>query len=353
MVEIKLMKARKSYDFNVPNTNEPSEDIMELINNPELGMDGKRDGTRAQIHIDEDGNMVIYGRGTVQEELHSKNRQQRNYNVTFPELVRRIPELKCSKFDCEITIRDPNTGLENYNMLETRVNRKSDISVYADKYPATVEIFDVLEYLGEDLTNSTLDERKMIQHGVDFRKFPNFQHLPFFKDKDNKLQLVLEALNIGSEGVMVKDIDGKYVDGPGDWYKAKRTHTEDVFILGMSPGEGKFAPFFGKIHCFQLVGNTPKFVCDVGGGFDFQQMKYIKEYIGEWLPKPKSDSEAIQRYNYLNDKHRLMVIEVKHYGIVKIGRRHPNFVRIRTDKSPEECIVGQTPVQSDNINEWI
>lgn len=352
---MKLMKARKAYDFNKPNSNDPSEQILELIEDPEFGMDAKRDGTRAQIYIDEEGNMTIFGRGTVQEELHSEKRQQRIYNQTFPELVKRMPELKCSRFDCEITIRDPNTGLENYNILETRVNRKTDIATYAKLYPASVEVFDILEFLGEDLTSRPLRERKQIQmgqFGTDLHKHREYMNLPFYDDKKLKLQLVIESLRLGLEGVMIKHLDGKYVEGPGDWYKAKRTHTEDVFVLGMSPGLGKFSPYFGKLHCFQLIDNIPKFVCDVGGGFDFTQMKFIKEFIGEYLPKPKSDNEAKQRYQYLKERHKLMVIEVKHYGIVKTGRRHPNFVRIRTDKDPEEC-TNTTKVESASMNEWI
>lgn len=351
----KIMKARKAYDFNIANTNKPSEDIMRLIAEAGVAMDAKLDGTRAIVEVDADGNIKIYGRGTVQKTLHSDERVQRVYNQQFPELVRKVaPELALSRFDCEITITDPDTGLENYNVLETRVSRKKDINLYADKYPATINVFDVQMALGEDVTGMSLADRRQILEDLEVAK--NMKRSDLMRlartSKEKKI-LVDRMLELGSEGVMIKDLEAKYVDGRGDWFKAKRTHTEDVIVLGISPGQGKFKPYFGKLHCYQFNAKGDlEFVCDVGGGFNFEQMAFIRDYFGKYYDKPKSRTDMRTRYHLLKELEHVMVIEIKHYGIVKRGRRHPVFVRIREDKDATEC-MRREGAEEDSLDEWL
>lgn len=341
--ELKIMKARKSYDFNYGDSLAP--DMTKIIDDDNLGVDFKRDGTRAIIDIDDDGNITIYGRGTVQKELHSLDRERRIYNTQFPELIpRKVDEgLRGMRFDAEITIQDPSTGKENYNLLETRVSRKDSIGLYASRHPATIEIFDILRNQGEDITGAPLIHRRDILERINLTSLNRASILPIAIDQREKRALMIRALKLDLEGVMIKELDAPYVDGRGKWAKAKRTHTEDVIVLGMSPGQGKFAPYFGMLHCYKM--NQDKsftFVCDVGGGFTFSQMTQIKEIIGEYLPRPDGDNETKDRYKYLSENNKLLVIEIKHYGIVNTGRRHPVFLRIRTDKDADECLTTST-----------
>lgn len=353
--DFKIMKARKAYDFNVANTNNPSEEIQRLIADAGLAMDAKLDGTRAIVEVDADGNITIYGRGTVQQTLHSDDRMQRVYNDQFPELARRVaPDLALSRFDCEITITDPDTGLENYNILETRVSRKKDVALYADKYPATINVFDIQTALGQDVTGLPLTERRAILEELELQKYLERSLLmQLARTPKEKKALVAAMLAAGSEGVMIKDVDAPYVDGRGKWFKAKRTHTEDVIVLGISPGQGKFKPYFGKLHCYQFDGKGDlEFICDVGGGFNYEQMAFIRDYFGKYYDKPTSRTEMKSRYHLLKEVERLMVIEIKHYGIVKKGRRHPVFVRIRQDKDATECMQ-RTGAEEDSLDEWV
>jgi ATP-dependent DNA ligase len=336
------MKAKKSVDFNVPNTNDPSKRLLELIQDEQFAMDLKCDGTRAVFEFDEDGVPTIYGRGTVQVERHSKDRKQRVYNEQFPEMSIKMPELALTTLDTEIVITDPDTGIENYNILQTRANRKSDIGLYAQKYPALGQVFDIQRYNGEDLTGKTLRERLEVLETIFEvqRRLGRLQRLPVGMNPTAKTLIAQKALQTGAEGVMVKDLDATYKDGRGNWFKAKRTHTEDVFILGVEPGRGKFAPYFGQLHTYQFDdrGNI-HYVCAVGGGFTFEEMAEIKQFFGACFQRPHNNQTDLKsRYHSLKNGGKLMVIEIKHYGIQKTGRRHPVFLRIRQDKDGDECI---------------
>jgi len=352
----KFMRAKKAVDFNIPNTNKPSDDLLEYIKDDQYGIDLKIDGTRAVIDIDEEGNITIYGRGTVQKQLHSEERVQRVYNDQFPELAKiKIPELALTRLDSELIIKNPDTGKTDYNLLETRVSRKKDVQLYAAKYPACFQVFDIQKFKGEDLTNKSLFSRRIALHEASLQMMKIQKQIEIMSlgvDVDQKNKIVLQALESDAEGVMIKDLDAIYNDGSGEWFKAKRVHTEDVFVLGITEGTGKYKPYFGQLHCYQFdeYGKI-HFICSVGGGFSFEQMAAIREYYGKdvYYPKIKDSRQMLNQYQMLKEMNKLLVIEIKHYGIVKSGRRHPNFIRIR-EKDAEECILSSSQPTDDQMS---
>lgn len=344
--EFPIMKARHSIDFNIPNTIEPSAELLRFVRDPNYVVDQKLDGTRAIIDIDSQGNIVIYGRGEVQDTPHSETKSQRIYNSQFPELVQtiKIPSLANSRLDAELVIHNPETKKIDYNLLETRVNRKDNIKSLSEQFPADVKIFDVQMLQGDDLTKMPLYERrKLLESSFDIFSVnpPHYSILPQLSEVNEKMKLVKSLLSDSSvEGVMVKDMNSIYKDGSGDWWKSKRTYTDDVVILGISPGKGKFEKYFGKLHGYHYDPNSRQFkwVCDIGGGFDFSEMLKIKQYFGNEFYEKVLGKDTISRYQDLVNKKMIMVAEVKYYGQVKEGYRHPTFIRWRSDKGAEDCL---------------
>src|SRR5215469_1201917 len=108
------------------------------------------------------------------------------------------------------------------------------------------------------------------------------------------------------EGSVLKLLNAPYAGKRHkSWLKLKETETEDVTIIGYKPGQGKFKDLIGAITFKAsngVVGNC--------SGMDDDTRIYISDHKETLLGK---------------------VIEVKHYGLLVDGYRHPQFVRFRDE----------------------
>lgn len=129
-----------------------------------------------------------------------------------------------------------------------------------------------------------------------------------------------ECVNYGMEGLMVKNPLGKYVPNkrPKDtWVKLKANDTADVVVVGYKPGEGKYDGLIGSIEFGQYKNGmlVRKGFCS---GMDEDTRVEISKNRSQFM-------------------HRVM--EIRYFG--KVGPeqnfRHPNFLRWREDKLPEDC----------------
>jgi ATP-dependent DNA ligase len=108
------------------------------------------------------------------------------------------------------------------------------------------------------------------------------------------------------EGSVLKDILMPY---PGkrhkSWLKWKAEETIDVTITGYKPGQGKFLGLIGAVTFLApdgTIGNC--------SGMDDDTRIFISDHREVLLGK---------------------VIEIKHYGLLVDGYRHPQFVRFRDE----------------------
>ena len=146
--------------------------------------------------------------------------------------------------------------------------------------------------------------------------------------KKGKLEWYERIVKSGGEGVVAKNVNGLYQPGvrSKDWIKVKRVETEDVVIMGFIPVGGKgvvrdrvgHEGAVGAIEYGLYDSNGElKSVGRAGGLEDEERLAFAKDpdaYIGK-------------------------VMEISGQAVGKGGAmRHPRFVRIRDDKSPEECI---------------
>jgi ATP-dependent DNA ligase len=124
----------------------------------------------------------------------------------------------------------------------------------------------------------------------------------------------------GGEGVMLKNPLARYNPDTrlaNNWYKVKKWETIDVVIDDYTEGLGKYTGQIGAIIGADAQGNP---VVKCSGMTDEQRVEFTERWP-LWKGK---------------------VMEVKHFGKVGIdegGYRHPQFLRVRFDKLPEECIL--------------
>lgn len=191
---------------------------------------------------------------------------------------------------------------------------------------ATYMVFDIMCYRGMDVRSNKLATRREAIESI-IEPTERVQVSPQFPYSDEAYVTLLEQ---GFEGGVVKDPNSTYDGKRGyGWYRLKRTETIDVVVRGIVWGTGKFENLLGAL---------------VFGAYD--------------PTNPKADDEGfvpIGQCSGMDDATRIAmtaqhaegslkgtVIEVKHYGQAPTGGyRHPQFLRVRTDKQATSCLLSE------------
>lgn len=184
--------------------------------------------------------------------------------------------------------------------------------------------FDLLACQGKDLTTvPDALRRGALEMVTDLLRLHTDHILiaPRWTRVEDWEELMSEVVAAGGEGLMVKNPLSAYYPGKrptNAWFKAKEVDTADVVIMGFKPGEGKYSNQIGAIEFGQYRGGILTARSRCSGMNDSQRRDFTDNgnaYVGK-------------------------VMEVKYFGRVGPERslRHPQFVCIRTDKEPQECV---------------
>lgn len=169
--------------------------------------------------------------------------------------------------------------------------------------------------------------------GLDVRHLPYSERLKFAREVVAEVQFPLELSRsfpfsyydkVWSNLVSKRDFEGlvfrkwhtPYEDPVG---RRKLDVTDEFVVLDALVGKGKNAGRLGALVVGKFSNGVLKGLMSVGGGF--------------------SDAEREEFWHYPN---RIIGAVVEVVGKARFDSgalRHPNFVRIRTDKRPEECIL--------------
>jgi DNA ligase D-like protein (predicted 3'-phosphoesterase) len=146
----------------------------------------------------------------------------------------------------------------------------------------------------------------------------------------------------GLEGIMAKRLGSPYEPGARSraWLKVKPLRTCDCVVFGYPKGEGVRVGTFGALVlglCDQGKGVS---IGRVGTGFDQADLESITSTLaGLKAGEPTLTGAEKGEIAWV---HPRMVVEVVYQSVTRDGRlRMPRFVRIRTDKAPEECTPDQ------------
>ncbi|HDJ26356.1 MAG TPA: ATP-dependent DNA ligase [Candidatus Bathyarchaeota archaeon] len=240
----------------------------------------KMDGLRMQIHKDGD-RIVIF------------SRRLENLTEQFPdavELARTHVKPKQAIVECEACAIDPDTGdlLPFQELMHRR--RKYGIEEAAKEYPVALYMFDVLYVDGRDVTTEPYIKRREILEQIivqdDWVKvIPNI----ITDDPEELERFFQEAVQLGCEGLMVKDLKAPYRAGAREfsWIKLKReyqaelTDTIDLVIIGAYHGRGRRAGRYGAflLAAYDPEGDVFKATTKVGTGFTDEDLEKFKELL--------------------------------------------------------------------------
>ncbi len=254
------------------------EEIIEKLG--KASAEWKMDGLRMQIHKDGD-KIVIF------------SRRLENLTEQFPdacELARTHIKPERAIVECEACAVDPDTGdlLPFQELMHRR--RKYGIEQAAKEYPVALYMFDVLYVDGRDVTVEPYIERRRLLEQIIVQDewvkvIPNI----ITDDPEELERFFEEAVQLGCEGLMVKDLKAPYRAGAREfsWIKLKREYraeisdTIDLVIIGAYHGRGRRA---GKYGAFLLAAYDPendvfKATTKVGTGFTDEDLAKFKELL--------------------------------------------------------------------------
>lgn len=219
---------------------------------PAVAVEWKLDGVRIQVHRQAD-----------RVEIYTRNLNPVTSRLAeVAELVRRFP-LHSIVLDGEVlSFGDdgrPARFQETAGRFGTEELNERGLHPF---------FFDILHLDGDDLVDRPLAERRpLLEKVVGDHAVPHLRaELP------EEVEAVLgDALAVGHEGVVVKDLDSTYQAGRrgAAWRKLKPVHTLDLVVLAAEWGHGRRQGWLSNLHLgalgedgFVMVGKTFKGLTD-------------------------------------------------------------------------------------------
>lgn len=299
----------------------------ELPTGPGWGYEFKWDGVRA-VAVISGGSGRFYARSGAE------------ITAAYPELAPLGTQLSEAVLDGEVVVLD-QAGRPSFTALAERMHVRDPIRAaqLAATIPITYMIFDILVLNGVGLADRPYAERRATLEALAAGGLagPRWLVPPMFTDGPATMAAA-EENNL--EGVVAKRLSSVYRPGVRslDWIKTKFEPTVDLVVGGWRPGVRKIGGL--------LVG-TPRpdyqliFRGRVGGGIGAAAERKLLSAL-EPLRSPTSPfAEGLPREDAKDAiwVRPEVVVEVKYGARTPDGRmRFPRFIRIRTDKTVEECM---------------
>ncbi len=292
----------------------------------------KYDGMRVQIH--KSGSKIAIF-----------TRRLDNITKQFPELVE--ASKKCIKADTAIAEGeavgiDPKTRKpQPFQKLSQRIKRKYGIEEMQKHIPVEMNLFDIMYLNGKNLLETPYSERWQKLSGV-IKENPDFHLAENLVTGDAKKAEAFykKALNLGHEGLMIKNLDAHYMPGSRVKYMYKlkqERETLDLAIIGAVWGKGRRSKWLGSFVLGARDSDTGGFVGvgKVATGLTDGDLENLTTLL-----KPLIESENIKDVK-IRPK---IVVEVGFEEIQKSPKyksgyalRFPRVKRIRDDKGSEDA----------------
>ncbi len=195
-----------------------------------------------------------------------QSRSGKDKTAFFPEIRPRT--IRPAILDGEIVVYI--NGRTDFNAIQHRTT-DSDIKFRMNQYPASYEVFDILELDGQSTLSLPLSERKRLLNAVIIED----EHLHLTPYTQDGLDLMDKAINQQWEGIIGKPMPMPYLQGRRDWVKVKITQTDTFTVCGYTTGTGWRAASFGALVLGKTANGHLKYVGEVGTGFtegDIEQL---------------------------------------------------------------------------------
>ena len=239
---------------------QPADDLDESLEAMgEAALEFKLDGARVQVHKSGD-DVRIYSR-----RLH-------DVTASVPDLVDAVRGLHARELILDgeaLALRADGTP-HPFQVTMGRFGTKLDVERSRRDLPLTPFFFDLLRLEGDDLHDAPARERfRALREAAPSFAVPQ----RITSDPSDADAFFEEALRRGHEGVMMKDLEGRYEAGRrgAGWLKLKPAHTLDLVVLAAEWGHGRRKGRLSNLHLgardpqtggFVMLGKTFKGMTD-------------------------------------------------------------------------------------------
>lgn len=277
----------------------------------------KWDGYRA-IAVVEDGTVRLTSRNGL------------DLTGAYPELA----ELVTAVGDHDVVIDGEVVALDGQGRSRFELLQNHD-----RRHEAHYMVFDLLWLDGESLLGRPWVQRRARLEELIGSAHPHV-HVPptLGTDRDDAIATSRE---LGLEGVVAKAAQSHYLPGrrSSDWVKLKNIRTQEVVVVGWSPGKGGRAATLGSLLLAVHEEGALTYVGKVGSGFTddgLEQARRVLEDIEVDTPAPEGvPAEEARKARWVEP---LLVGEVSFAEWTASGRlRQPVWRGWRPDRPPEDA----------------
>nr|CAG8626052.1 12260_t:CDS:10 [Entrophospora candida] len=262
-------------------------------------------------------------------------------SVKFPDIIEKLSKfvkhgIKSFILDCEVVAWDLEKDcLLPFQVLSTR--KRKDVKGSDIKVKVCLFAFDLLYLNGESLLKKPLIERRELLYNS-------------FQEIKGEFAFAHEIIATNTEEIQsfLDESVKNNCEGTGD--------SLDLVVIGADYGRGKRTNFYGTflLACFDPDNEEYQTICKLGTGFSDADLethyKFLKEHEIEGAKSYYNYDKATKPDVWFEP---CQVWEIKAADISKspiykaaigqadpskgVSLRFPRFVRIRTDKKPEEA----------------
>ncbi|HYY51894.1 MAG TPA: DNA ligase D [Myxococcales bacterium] len=246
----------------------------------------------------------------------------------FPRIARAVGRIVVGDavIDGEVCVLDPQ-GVPRFELIQQ--GRADEAVLFA---------FDLLRLDGDDLRGRPLEERRDLLRSVLSNAPPEVR---VAEDVPGPIDEALEAMRErGLEGLILKARRSIYEKGRSrEWLKLKAQATQELAIVGWTPGKGNASGSLGALLLAVADGKGGyEFAGKVGTGFSSKQRTELKKQLAadERQSAPARDAPRLRDAHWVEPR---LVAQVRFTEWTHDGKlRHPAFQGLRADKKPEECV---------------
>ena len=273
------------------------QDAMEKMGG-EFAAEYKLDGERVQVHV-EGKKVALF------------SRKLENISEYYPDIIEKIPAAISANnaiLEAEAVAINEGTGefLPFQELMHRR--RKYNIEKAVMQYPIAVNFFDILYCNGAScLKWGYAERRRMLEKVV--RQDGYARHVPMttVRGEEDIEDFFENSINAGSEGLMLKTLDGPYQAGSRGsyWLKLKREYRNelgdslDLVVIGGFFGRGRRTGMYGTLLLASYDEDKDVFtsICKVGTGFSDEGLDQMYQILHPKVtirrdPRIDSDMEA-------------------------------------------------------------
>lgn len=269
-------------------------------------------------------------------EVRLLSRNEHDLSRTYPEVADALRERAHDVvLDGEVVAME--RGQTSFSLLQRRMGINDEAAARRSDVAVSYHIFDLLHADGNDIRSLPLHARRRLLHRSLSVRAP--LHFTEHRDRDGEAYLA-EACSSGWEGLIAKRADSAYVSARSpDWLKFRCSSEQEFVVVGFTdPMRARIG--LGALLLGYYEDGSLLYAGKVGTGFDTATLRALRARL-DALHEVRSPLTSAQRVRErgVHWVRPALVAQVAFTEWTRDGLlRHPRYLGLRDDKSPDEVV---------------